>query len=386
MGERFAYDFSGVAVHTDATAAESARAVNALAYTVGPDIAFAAGRYQPHTAAGRRLIAHELAHVVQQRGGPASSAAAIVIGVQTRRQRKKPEPLARRSALEERQVPHRTAEAGPILNRADPDATGYVTRLGKVEKTGIQFFPTNVTDTQVGPVTVQGGLFNAGASRLSVIIGQNLTPRQLARQLVPLWNTATPFTPPGGGAPVPVTPITELQLAQALLVYNRTYLPVPTMTNWRAGLRFPLPVEVDALTGIATLHGMVIQQLASGFDPTWLPKLDSRATAVTAVPAATLRADVTAFLARETTALARGIHLGARAMTNALAERPFVREVFRQLGPASFDVALAFMDNLVNREVSVLAAQRDGRRHSHRDQGGVGRRAGRAFGDTTDES
>jgi hypothetical protein len=64
------YDFSGVRVHTDARAAESARAVNALAYTVGRDVVFGAGRYAPETAAGKKLLAHELTHVVQQRGAP----------------------------------------------------------------------------------------------------------------------------------------------------------------------------------------------------------------------------------------------------------------------------------------------------------------------------
>jgi hypothetical protein len=64
---RLDHDFSGVRVHTDTKAAESARAVNARAYTVGPNVVFGEGHYQPTTPAGRRLIAHELTHVVQQR-------------------------------------------------------------------------------------------------------------------------------------------------------------------------------------------------------------------------------------------------------------------------------------------------------------------------------
>jgi outer membrane protein OmpA-like peptidoglycan-associated protein len=66
MESRFGQDFSRVRVHTDASAARSARALNAAAYTIGHDIAFSAGRYAPSTDAGRRLIAHELTHVVQQ--------------------------------------------------------------------------------------------------------------------------------------------------------------------------------------------------------------------------------------------------------------------------------------------------------------------------------
>jgi hypothetical protein len=66
MASRFGHDFSGARVHTDAKAAESARAINAEAYTVGSDIVFAQGQYTPKTAKGQRLLAHELTHVVQQ--------------------------------------------------------------------------------------------------------------------------------------------------------------------------------------------------------------------------------------------------------------------------------------------------------------------------------
>lgn len=66
MDSRFGYDFSQVRVHTDAKAAESAQAVNALAYTVNQDLVFGSGHYAPNTFDGQRLIAHELAHVVQQ--------------------------------------------------------------------------------------------------------------------------------------------------------------------------------------------------------------------------------------------------------------------------------------------------------------------------------
>jgi len=74
---RFGHDFSRVRVHTDARAAESARAVNALAYTVGRKIVFGAGRYMPETSDGRQLLAHEFVHVVQQSGGNVSAIAAF---------------------------------------------------------------------------------------------------------------------------------------------------------------------------------------------------------------------------------------------------------------------------------------------------------------------
>ena len=65
---RFGVDFSQVRLHSDAQAAESARAVNAKAYTVGQDVVFGTGQYTQGTGEGRRLMAHELTHVVQQSG------------------------------------------------------------------------------------------------------------------------------------------------------------------------------------------------------------------------------------------------------------------------------------------------------------------------------
>jgi hypothetical protein len=66
LEQRFGHDFSQVRVHTDAAAAQSAREVNARAYTVGHDIVFGAGRFTPATREGQRLLAHELTHVAQQ--------------------------------------------------------------------------------------------------------------------------------------------------------------------------------------------------------------------------------------------------------------------------------------------------------------------------------
>jgi HEAT repeat protein len=66
MEQRFGHDFSRVRVHSGPAAEQSAQDVNALAYTVGHHIVFAAGQLAPETQQGRRLIAHELAHVVQQ--------------------------------------------------------------------------------------------------------------------------------------------------------------------------------------------------------------------------------------------------------------------------------------------------------------------------------
>ena len=73
MESRFGHDFSEVRVHTDSVAAKSAQAVNALAYTAGKDVVFANGHYSPHSSGGERLLAHELAHVLQQSNRPGNT-------------------------------------------------------------------------------------------------------------------------------------------------------------------------------------------------------------------------------------------------------------------------------------------------------------------------
>ncbi len=66
MENRFGYDFNNVKIHNDSLAATSAESINALAYTSGNDIVFNRGQYSPDTGSGKKLLAHELIHVVQQ--------------------------------------------------------------------------------------------------------------------------------------------------------------------------------------------------------------------------------------------------------------------------------------------------------------------------------
>lgn len=77
MESRLGHDLSRVRVHTGPRADASTRAVRAHAYTVGPDVVFAGGRYRPETTIGRRLLAHELAHTVQQSGAARSGPIAV---------------------------------------------------------------------------------------------------------------------------------------------------------------------------------------------------------------------------------------------------------------------------------------------------------------------
>lgn len=74
---RFGHDFSSVRLHTGAGAAQLARSINAKAFTIGRHVAFGSGQYSPETVTGQRLLAHELTHVVQQSGRPASGASTV---------------------------------------------------------------------------------------------------------------------------------------------------------------------------------------------------------------------------------------------------------------------------------------------------------------------
>jgi Domain of unknown function (DUF4157) len=119
MESRFGHNFGRVRIHTDAKAAETARAVNALAYTVGQDIVFGTGRYAPESSAGGRLLAHELAHVVQQALGPTAGNAPpeeIAVGRATDRSEQEADLAAEFAMLRLAPVSHVMREALPVLS------------------------------------------------------------------------------------------------------------------------------------------------------------------------------------------------------------------------------------------------------------------------------
>ena len=133
MEPRFGQDFSQVRVHSDAPAAQSARAIDAQAYVVGTDLVFGAGQFAPHTAGGAKLLAHELAHVAQPRAigsapmsqpGDASereadrAADAVVSGGSAR-------PTAAGAALQRQPLPGAAdlpplSGGGSLLDKASP--------------------------------------------------------------------------------------------------------------------------------------------------------------------------------------------------------------------------------------------------------------------------
>ncbi|MDP2782640.1 DUF4157 domain-containing protein [Devosia sp.] len=120
MGQRFGHDFSRVRVHSDAAAEQSARDVNAHAYTVGHNVVFGAGRFAPGTNDGKRLLAHELTHVVQQ--GTAAVSPRLSVGAAGGPApvlRSMPEPTLRRQP------------AGEVDSEPEPDFNSPQQRGGR---------------------------------------------------------------------------------------------------------------------------------------------------------------------------------------------------------------------------------------------------------------
>jgi len=160
----FGRDFSRIRVHTDAQAAESAAAVNAQAYTVGREIVFNRGYYSPGTARGRNLLAHELAHTVQQNLASPSPQLTIDNNPELERQA---DSAASRSAASINAVASRAA--GGVLARTIVTEDGPVTaqrvsppsdKPGKkpeatpaAQKAKCEEIPGGSTDCEVDPQT-----------------------------------------------------------------------------------------------------------------------------------------------------------------------------------------------------------------------------------------
>ena len=143
MEDRFGRDFDAVRIHTGPDAARSAEALNAHAFTVGHDIVFANGAYRPHEQEGRRLLAHELTHVVQQ-GGAASGP-----GLE----------LAPSDGAGEREADSVSARVvAETGSRAGPGTRTFVTQVG-----------TETAHVALGPTTVARQAAPASQSRLQCI-------------------------------------------------------------------------------------------------------------------------------------------------------------------------------------------------------------------------
>ena len=129
MEARFGCDFSKVRIHSDKQAAESAKVINAQAYTVGSNVVFGSGQYLPEAREGKRLIAHELSHVVQQQSIPGIFQRKLSIGSTTGSAELEADAVARAvmqpeispyrsSALQIRRYLHRSSLSSATIQRA----------------------------------------------------------------------------------------------------------------------------------------------------------------------------------------------------------------------------------------------------------------------------
>ena len=160
---RFGHDFGSVRVHSDAQAAESARAVDALAYTVGRNIVFDTGLYRPGEPAGRALLAHELTHVVQQRAAP------------ERVQRFGSEEHVK---IGERVEPGQTIDLGPDVGKA---TYGEMIALGDYFESVSQIL-IEANDPMFGAQEVKVALWKVNpAARSRPFVGQDVENAVMAR-------------------------------------------------------------------------------------------------------------------------------------------------------------------------------------------------------------
>jgi len=188
MEPRFGHDFSQVRVHTDERASQSAQAVNALAYTVGNNVVFARGRYDPESSHGRRLLAHELTHVVQQCDG--ASGVTTPSRQTTDGHLRRHAPLLLRQAAPAAAAPASAREkinaalkSGQYLDVADIDDFGPATDAERVSLSRIC-----ISGGYVAPQDATSKvylLWSGMDERLPSVAGDNLTE----------WDSATKFCP-----------------------------------------------------------------------------------------------------------------------------------------------------------------------------------------------
>jgi outer membrane protein OmpA-like peptidoglycan-associated protein len=141
MEAGFGVPFGDVRVHTDAHAAQKARALGALAYTVGRDVFFGIGRYQPAQQDGRRLLAHELTHVLQQ----ASRSGSISPGMSSRSDpaEHQAEQVAARLAAGASHVGALGPTSPASVQRAEPEPSG------SIPQEPVELPPVDVASTEV---------------------------------------------------------------------------------------------------------------------------------------------------------------------------------------------------------------------------------------------
>jgi hypothetical protein len=267
---RFGHDFSAVRIHADARAGDSARAVSALAYSVGRHVVFGHGRYAPETASGRRLLAHELAHVVEQpavaagwwpiRVGSntdaAEASADARAGVALAGGRPAPaadvaEPALRRACLSAAEC------AAPVSGSAKKFADEQIAAAEAARRRRAAMSPARAGAHGHGGHARQLEHFLEGqtagllANVHGIFIDQDMPPKAGAYE----WDCAS-FTPPITGATKPCVFVPGGRNQEAL-VFNTTKDPPVaghSREDWRVGMLQMLTHEIQhAMFDVAAL-------------------------------------------------------------------------------------------------------------------------------------
>jgi hypothetical protein len=303
---RYQHSFAQVRVHTDAVAHESARALRAEAYTIGHDIYFASGRYAPGTNAGRRLLAHELTHVVQQSGG----------------------------APQVQRAPARDLPTAP--------AAGNVLRWPAQQ-------PAKVS---IGPLlrTRGSGVSASGRPSVEAILGPGATLMGLAASLLPIF----------AAAPAPAPGVDEL--AKAIARFDEHIFLQAGTPLLRVGQVVPLPIEVDGNDPTEWIvNPGAVQNWAAGFDAKDADVLTQAPAALTIPSAADLDAQIDGFLKDHTDPVGRCIGLLAQLVDNPLVAEPFAKRLFERLGrDDSVRVLVHLPDGFVRWPLAMIATTRAG--------------------------
>jgi hypothetical protein len=200
----FGHDFSRVRVHSDGRAAESAYRVAASAYTLGDHVVFADGAYRPDTAAGQRLIVHELTHVVQQQGGrpgaipafgaPEGHAEREAAAVGERVAGGSPVTVAHRGAAVIARAPDLGDVAGLSNAQLQEEYQSTLSRLGSGEASGPEAAGlASYAQRLRSAIDLRGG-----------VVAQQPTPADLSRQV--LNQRGFSSAAPGRGAEVNKVP------------------------------------------------------------------------------------------------------------------------------------------------------------------------------------
>jgi hypothetical protein len=203
-------------------------------------------------------------------------------------------------------------------------------------------------------VHTEGGLTTDATlrPRVSVLLGPGATFQGIADTLIPLYVTGAAGA---GGKPAP----TRDELARAIVVYNRLYLPAQTWAEHRVGLRLPLPIEIEQPSGTWIVNADSVREQAAQFDGAWLSRLTHAPTPLDLPdPMAGLPQEASTLIAGNPAASALGTALMASVLRNASASVFLLFEVLRQLTGSvqPIDVALALLDGMVTHQAALLAS------------------------------